>query len=52
MPTIADWQDRAITAESKLAGMAMDAEWMPAEPKKGILRRIGDFFRGGDSDAL
>lgn len=52
MPTIADLQDRAITAESKLAGMAMDAEWMPAEPKKGILRRIGDFFRGGDSDAL
>lgn len=52
MPTIADWQDRAITAESKLAGMAMDAEWMPAEPKKGILQRIADFFRGDDSNAL
>ena len=52
MPTIADWQDRAITAESKLAGMAMDAHWVPVEPKKGIFRRIADFFRGGDSDAL
>lgn len=52
MPTIADWQDRAITAESKLAGMAMDAHWVPAKPQKGIFRRIADFFRGGDYDAL
>ncbi len=44
MPTIADWQDRAIRAESKLAGMAMDAEWMPAKPTRGILHRIMDFF--------
>lgn len=46
MPTIANWQDRAIRAESKLAGMAMDAEWMPAKPKPGILRRIVGFFCG------
>lgn len=52
MPTIAEWSNRAITAESRLAGMAMDAEWMPAKPKRGILQRIADFFRGGDSDAL
>ena len=46
MPTIANWQDRAIRAESKLAGMAMDAEWIPAKPKRGIFRRIVDFIRG------
>lgn len=49
MPTIANWQDRAIRAESKLAGIAMDAmdaEWMPAKPKRGILRRIVVFFSG------
>lgn len=49
MPTIADWQDRAIRAESKLAGMAMDAmdaEWIPAKPKRNIIQRIVDFFNG------
>ena len=44
----ADWQDRA----HKLVAIAMDAHWVPAEPKKGILQRIADFFRGGDSNAL
>lgn len=45
MPTIAEWSNRAIAAESKLAGMAMDAEWAPAKPKRGLLRRIVNFFR-------
>lgn len=46
MPTIAGWPNKAITAESKLAGMAMDAKWVPAKPKRGLLQRIADFFRG------
>lgn len=41
------WQIHIQPAES-----AVDAEWMPAKPKRGILQRIADFFRGGDSNAL
>lgn len=43
------WQIHIQPAES-----AVDAEWIPAKPrpKRGILRRIADFFRGGDSNAL
>lgn len=40
MPTM------VIRTESAPAKVTMDAEWMPAKPKRGILQRIADFFSG------
>lgn len=45
-PEIADFRDRLFRAERNLSDMAIDAEWMPAEPKPGIIRRIVGFFGG------
>lgn len=42
------WQIRILPTES-----VMDAPYTPAPVQnRSILRRIADFFRGGDSDAL
>lgn len=43
-PEIKAFREREFRKECERINMAMDAQWMPEEPRKGIFRRIADLF--------